>query len=68
MVFIRAKLSNNPTFTSILLQIHDWSLSAYENSDLPFEMLVDAIETSRDMSSSPIFQVMFALNNAPVPK
>ncbi len=65
---LRADLSGNPTFTDLLQQVKQTTLGAYQHQDLPFEMLVEALQPERDMSHSPLFQVMFVMNNAPVEK
>ena len=65
---LRANLSGNPAFTELLQQVKQTTLGAYQHQDLPFEMLVEALQPERDMSHSPLFQVMFVMNNAPVEK
>ena len=61
---LRCDLSGNPTFRDLLKRTRQNILDGYSNQDLPFETLVDEMQPSRDMSHSPLFQVMFTLNNA----
>ncbi|MDZ7969524.1 MAG: amino acid adenylation domain-containing protein [Nostoc sp. DedSLP03] len=62
---MRTNLAQNPTFNELLPHIREMALSAYAHQDLPFEMLVEALQPERDLSHTPVFQVMFDLNNAP---
>jgi amino acid adenylation domain-containing protein/thioester reductase-like protein len=62
---MRTHLAENPTFSELLPQIREMALSAYAHQDLPFEMLVEALQPERDMSHTPLFQVGFILQNAP---
>ena len=39
-------------------------MDAYANSDVSFEKVLDILHPERDLSRSPLFQVMFAFNNA----
>lgn len=60
---LRSDLSANPTFTALLAQIKHIVLDGQNHQDLPFEKLVEALQPERDPSRSPLFQVMFVLQN-----
>ncbi len=63
---LRTQLSGNPTFRDLLKQVRKTNLEAFDHQDLPFEILVDAIQPERNMSYAPLFQVMMILQNNPV--
>ena len=63
---LRTQFENNPSFQELLSQVRETTLIAYENQDLPFEQIVEALQSQRFLSHSPLFQVMFVLQNAPM--
>ena len=62
---LRTKISGAESFRELLDQVKDVALAGYAHQDVPFERLVEALQPQRDMSRSPIFQVMFDLDNTP---
>jgi len=58
---IRTKLTNELSFLELLALVKNNVLEAYENQEVPFEKIVENVVHTRDLSRSPIFQVMFAL-------
>ena len=63
---LRTRLEGNPTFSELLEQVRDTTLNAYAHQELPFEKVVEALAIPRDMSRSPLFQVLFILQNTPL--
>jgi amino acid adenylation domain-containing protein len=66
MIFV-VNLSGSPSFRDVLRRVRNDTLDAYAHQDLPFEKLVEEIHGPRDLSANPLFQVMLAMQNAPMP-
>jgi hypothetical protein len=62
---MRTNLEGNPRFSELLTRVRLMAMDAYSHQDLPFEMLVEALQPERDLSYTPLFQVVFGLQNAP---
>jgi amino acid adenylation domain-containing protein/non-ribosomal peptide synthase protein (TIGR01720 family) len=62
---LRTDLAGDPSFRLLLQRIREATLGAYENSDLPFEKLVEAVKPERQLSRYPFFQVLFNFENVP---
>jgi amino acid adenylation domain-containing protein len=65
MLGLRSEVNGNESFIDLLKQVKRTTLNAYEHQDVPFEKVVDAVVKERDMSRSPLFQVLFAFQNTP---
>ncbi|MCB4762296.1 MAG: amino acid adenylation domain-containing protein, partial [Sulfurovum sp.] len=62
---LKQDFSSDMKFSTVLQQTKEHTLSAYDHQDVPFEKIVDALDIPRDTSRSPLFQVMFVLQNTP---
>jgi amino acid adenylation domain-containing protein len=63
---LRTNFADNPSFENLLAQVRETTLQAYEHQDVPFEQVVEALQPQRSLSHSPLFQVMFVLQNVPM--
>ena len=62
---MRADLAGEPSFRELVSRVRRAALDAYQHQDLPLKSLLRSSTPERDMSRHPLFQVMFALQNAP---
>ncbi|MCP4657222.1 MAG: AMP-binding protein, partial [bacterium] len=58
-------LRGNPSVLAFLDQVRRTTLDAYAHQDLPFELLVEELSPERNLSHSPLFQVMIVFQNTP---
>ncbi len=61
---LRLDLSGDPGFLDLVRRARETALGAYAHQDLPFEKLVELLATARDLDSTPVFQILFALQSS----
>ncbi|WP_378741753.1 amino acid adenylation domain-containing protein [Nocardia brasiliensis] len=64
---LRTAVDPAETFTELVSRVGQTVLSAHANQDLPFEKVIEAMVPTRDMSRTPLAQVMFNYLNTPPP-
>ena len=64
---LRTNISGEFSFRDLLSHVRQVVLGSFANQDVSFDQLVEEIQPDRDPSRNPLFQVMFTLQNAPIP-
>jgi amino acid adenylation domain-containing protein/non-ribosomal peptide synthase protein (TIGR01720 family) len=64
---LRSRWSGAASFLDHLAHIRETSLAANAHQEMPFEKLVQELQVERDLSRTPLFQVMLTFQNAPLP-
>ena len=62
---MRVRVTSEQSFRELLAEVRSTTLDAYQHQDIPIERLVEELSPERSLNSTPLFQVMFALQNAP---
>jgi hypothetical protein len=62
---IRVKMKPEETIRALLAKVRLASLEAYQHQDIPFESVVEELSPERSLNMTPLYQVIFALQNAP---
>ncbi|MEM7351572.1 MAG: amino acid adenylation domain-containing protein, partial [Acidobacteriota bacterium] len=60
---LRTEIRSADSFEVLLRQVREAALGAYSHQDAPFEKVVEALNLTRDLSRTPLFQVMFVLQS-----
>ncbi|WP_237534734.1 amino acid adenylation domain-containing protein, partial [Streptomyces sp. SID3343] len=60
---LRARTDGDPTFAELLDRTRETCLEAYGHQELPFAQLVTELNVTRDVTRSPVFQAVLAVQN-----
>jgi len=63
MLVVKTTPESQQPFVEYLRQVHQATLSAFDNQDYQFDMLVHELKITRDAARNPLFDVSFALQN-----
>ncbi|MFD8705822.1 amino acid adenylation domain-containing protein [Kitasatospora sp. NPDC059648] len=64
-VVLRTDTSGDPSFAALLERVRETDLAAYANQDVPFDLLVSALNPARQPGRNPLFQVLLSVAGRP---
>ena len=67
VLLFRTSLAGDPSFADLTARVRRTVLDGVEHQELPFDRLVEDLAPKRDLSHQPYAQVMFLVQNAPMP-
>src|SRR4029077_454815 len=62
---LRVEVAGDPTVAELLAQVRARSLAAFDHQDVPFEVLVERLNPTRNLTHHPLIQVMLGWQNLP---
>jgi amino acid adenylation domain-containing protein len=62
---LRTDLSGGPSFRKLAARVRTITLEAFAHQDVPFEAVLGRLRLDRDLTRTPLFQVLFNLLNLP---
>ncbi|WP_416906141.1 amino acid adenylation domain-containing protein [Micromonospora echinospora] len=65
MVTLRTEVDRRLAFVDLVTRVRETVLEAYAHQHIPFERLVDDLDPVRDPARTPLFQVVFQVEDAP---
>ncbi len=60
---VRNDLADDPTFRELVNRVRTTSIGAFDNQDVPFELLLADLQPPRDLSRTPLFQIFFNMTH-----
>ena len=62
---MRMRVKGEKSFRELLREVRGTALEAYQHQDVPFERVVEELSPERRLNTTPVYQVVFALQNTP---